>query len=287
MAYKILFVFFFFPIALLAEDLVFAEDSEWEVVTTGHQFAEGMAWDKEGHLYFTDVPRKQLFKVDKDTGEVTLIDDNTGNANGIAFGPDGRLYGCCSGDNSINAWDPETWTKTAVNSGTPSNDIAILNNGTIFYTDPRSSKVWRLEAGSFERSEAATLPWRPNGITLSLDQKTLLVAEFNSDTIHGFPIGEDSRLTGSSHPAYKLAMPSDQLGRLDGMMVLDDGRLLSGTQLGTQIVPPVFAASASGPHIVIPSPEGRPRCNYARISPDKKWMYTAYGKDILRRRIRQ
>lgn len=275
-----------FPLTLLAEDLIFDEGSEWEVVSSDHQFAEGMAWDKDGHFYFTDVPRNQLFKVDKDTGEKTLLDDNTGRANGIAFGPDGRLYGCSSGEDSINVWDPKTWKKTSVNSGTLSNDIAILDDGTIFYTDPRSKMVWRLAAKSFARSEAVTLPWKPNGIALSLDQKTLLVAEFDSDTVHGFPIGPDSTLTGTSHPAYKLGMPSDKLGRLDGMVVIADGRLLIGTSLGTQIASPVFAASGSAPLIIIPSPDGRPRCNYARISPDNSWMYTAYGNDLLRRKLR-
>lgn len=274
-----------FTIPLTAQDLVFAEGSEWEIISEGHQFAEGMAWDKDGHFYFTDVPRNLLFKVDKDTGEKTLIDGATGRANGIAFGPDGRLYGCSSGDKAINAWDPKTWKKTAVNTGTLSNDIAILNDGTIFYTDPNSKLVWRLAAGSFERNLAATLPWKPNGITLSLDQKTLLVAEFDSDTVHGLSIGEHSRLTGVSFPAYKLGMTSDSLTRLDGMMVLADGRLLSGTALGTQIVPPVHASAASGPLIIIPSPDGRPRCNYARISPDNQWMYTAYRDDLLRRRL--
>jgi sugar lactone lactonase YvrE len=273
------------PISINAQDLVFAEDSEWEVISDGHQFAEGMAWDKEGHFYFTDVPRNLLYKVDKDTGEKTLIDGATGRANGIAFGPDGRLYGCSSGDKAINAWDPKTWEKTAINTGTQSNDIAILNDGTIFYTDPNSKLVWRLAAGSFERNLAATLPWKPNGIALSLDQKTLLVAEFDSDTVHGFSIGENSRLTGTSFPAYKLGMTSESLTRLDGMVVLADGRLLSGTALGTQIVPPVHASAASGPIIIIPSPDGRPRCNYARISPDNQWMYTAYRDDLLRRRL--
>ncbi len=272
-------------IPVTAQDLVFAEGSEWEVISEGHQFAEGMAWDEDGHFYFTDVPRNLLFKVDKDTGEKTLVDGATGRANGIAFGPDGRLYGCASGAKAIHAWDPKTWKKTAVNTGTLSNDIAILNDGTIFYTDPNSKLVWRLAAGSFERNLAATLPWKPNGIALSLDQKTLLVAEFDSDTVHGFSIGENSRLTGTSFPAYKLGMTSDSLTRLDGMMVLADGRLLSGTALGTQIVPPVHASAASGPHIIIPSPDGRPRCNYARISPDNKWMYTAYRDDLLRRRL--
>lgn len=275
-----------FPVTLLAEDLVFAEESEWEVVSSGHQFAEGMAWDKDGHFYFTDVPMSQLFKVDKDTGEKTLLDANTGRANGIAFGPDGRLYGCCSGDKSINSWNPETWKKKSVSSGTLSNDIAILDDGTIFYTDPQSKMIWQLAAKTFTRSPAATLPWKPNGIALSLDQKTLLVAEFDSDTVHGFPIGPDSKLTGTSHPAYKLGMPSNKLGRLDGMVVLADGRLLSGTALGTQIAPPVHAASGSTPLIIIPSPDGRPRCNYARISPDNKWMYTAYKDDLLRRKLR-
>ncbi|MCB1120501.1 MAG: SMP-30/gluconolactonase/LRE family protein [Verrucomicrobiae bacterium] len=273
------------PTLSFAQDLVFAQGSEWEVVSQDHQFAEGMAWDRDGHFYFTDVPRGQLFQVDKRTGEKTLLDDNTGRANGIAFGPDGRLYGCSSGDKSINAWDPKTWKKTAVNSGTLSNDIAILNDGTIFYTDPQSMLVWRLAAGTFAREKAAVLAWKPNGIALSLDQKTLLVAEFDSDTIHGFPIDGNSRLTGTTHPAYHLAMPSDRLGRLDGMMVLPDGRLLSGTALGTQIAAPVFAAAGHQPLIVVPSPDGRPRCNYARMSPDGQWMYTAYAKDLLRRKL--
>jgi gluconolactonase len=275
------------PISLNAEDLVFADGSEWEVVSEGHQFAEGMAWDADGHFYFTDVPRNQIFRVDKNTGKKTLFDGASGRTNGIAFGPNGRLYGCASGDKAINAWDVKTGGKTAVNTGTLSNDIAILNDGTIFYTDPNSKLVWRLAAGSFDRNLAATLPWKPNGIALSLDQKTVLVAEFDSDTIHGFPIGEDSKLTGNSFHAYKVGMPTDKLARLDGMVVLADGRILSGTALGAQIASPVHAGSGAAPLIVIPSPDGRPRCNYARISPDNQWMYTAYRDDLLRRKLKR
>jgi len=69
------------------------------------------------------------------------------------------------------------------------------------------------------------------------------------------------------------------------MMVLADGRLLSGTALGTQIAAPAGSATAAVSLIVIPSPAGRPRCNYARISPDGAWLYTAYAADILRRRL--
>ena len=274
------------PAAAPPPDLVFADGSDWEVVSSGHQFAEGMAWDADGHFYFTDVPRGQLFKVDRNSGAKTLLDGATGRANGIAFGPDGRLYGCASGDRCIYAWDPKTWQKVKVAEGTQSNDIVILRDGTIFYTEPGTMLVWRLATKTFEREVGVKLGWGPNGIAVSRDQKTLLVAEFNSDTIHGFALGADSKVTGPDRPAYKLGVPSDGMGKLDGMMVLADGRLLIGTALGTQIAPPVPAPAGSALHIVIPSPQGRSRNNYVRVSPDRTWVYTAYALDLLRRRLR-
>jgi sugar lactone lactonase YvrE len=283
---RVPFLVFLLSGVLPAADVVFDAGSDWEVVSSDHRFAEGMAWDIAGDFYFTDVPRGQLFKIDRNSGARILIDGASGRANGIAFGPDGRLYGCASGDKCIYAWDPETWRKVAVTQGTPSNDIAILRDGTIFYTDPNAALVWRLAAGTFEREVGAKLAWKPNGIALSLDQKTLLVAEFDSDAIHGFPIGRDSKLTGADHLAYKLGVPSDASGKLDGMMVLADGRLLSGTALGTQIAPPTAAPAEAARLIIIPSPQGRARCNYARISPDGTWLYTAYAVDVLRRRLR-
>ena len=267
-----------------ADDLIFPEDSEWELVSDGHQFAEGMAWDKEGHFYFTDVPRSLLYKVDANTGERILIDDNTGRANGIVFAPDGRLYGCSRGASRIYAWDPVTWGKVAVATGPASNDIAILKDGTVFFTDPGDNNVWRIDPKSRELTKAADPKWMPNGISLSLDQKTLLVAEFNSGTIHGFSVDPSGQLKGKSSPAYRLGIPSNALGRLDGMQPLKDGRLLIGTALGIQIAPRL-GEEGEHPLIVVPSPDNRPRCNYARISPDGQWLYAAFAKDILRRRV--
>jgi len=274
------------PASLPAADQVFADRSTWEPVSDGHQFAEGMAWDADGHFYFTDVPRAHLFKVDRASGTKTLVDDATGRANGIAFGPDGRLYGCASGDRSIYAWDTKTWRKVAVAHDTQSNDIVVLRDGTLFYTDPAAMRVWRLAAGTFAREVGVQLTWKPNGIAVSPDGKTLLVAEFDSGTIHGFTLGADARVSGSGRTAYKLAVPSNGAGRLDGMVVLPDGRLLSGTALGTQIATAADAPATGSSLIVIPSPDGRPRCNYVRISPDGVWLYTAYAADILRRRLR-
>ncbi len=285
--YRIAFVFaplIAFPNTFRGEDLIFETDSEWEVVSTGHRFAEGMAWDSEGNFYFTDVPRSLLFKVEADSGEKVLLDDNTGRANGIAFGPDGRLYGCARGANCIYAWDTATWEKVAVARGEASNDIAILDDGTVFFTDPATHSIWRIDSSSGSLVKAMDTEWMPNGLSLSLDQNTLLVAEFNSGNIHGVMVRDQGTLDAPGEVTYRVGIPSTGLGRLDGMQPLRDGRLLIGTALGIQVAPRA-GEEGSSPLVVVPSPEGRPRCNYARISPDGVWLYVAFAQDLLRRKI--
>lgn len=262
---------------------IFLKGSRWSTVSEGHQFAEGMIVDRENNLYFTDVPRSQLFRIDGKTRKRTLLDSMTGRTNGIAQGIDRRIYGCASGDKKIYAWSPESWKKTAVAQGPSSNDIAIRKDGTIFFTDPQEKSVWRITADNHQLEKAAQLEWNPNGITLSLDHKTLYVAEFFSKHVHGFSIGDDSAL-GKDTIAFELKVPADGKGFLDGMMPLADGRLLIGTKLGIQIASPQGTVKPDPP-IIIPIPNDLPRCNYVRSSPDGKWLYAAHAKTILRREL--
>ncbi|NIP96457.1 MAG: SMP-30/gluconolactonase/LRE family protein [Akkermansiaceae bacterium] len=263
---------------------IFVKGSAWSTVTQGHQFAEGMAFDSAGNLVFTDVPRKQLFRVDAKTGKKTLLDGETGATNGIAVGPGGTLYGCAGGDRKIYAWDMTTWKRSTVAEGPHSNDIAVRKDGTIFFTDPQTQSVWRVTAGERKLEKAAALEWNPNGITLSRDHETLYVAEFFSGNIHGFAIAADNSL-GKDTIAFKLETPADNKGHLDGMMIHHDGRVLSGTKLGLQVAPPADDKAPQGKSVVVPIPDNLPRCNYVRISPDHKWLYAAHAKAILRREL--
>lgn len=260
-------------------------EGEPEVVTEGHQFAEGMAFDGEGNFIFTDVPKSQLFRIDAKSGERTLIDGESGGTNGIAIGPDGMIYGCASRDKKIYRWDPKSGERSTVAEGPRSNDIAVAKDGTIWFTDPKEQLVWRVAAKTRELSKAAELPWNPNGIALNPKQDALFVAEFYSGTVHRLAIAEDGTL-GEPKPGFKLATPEDGRGHLDGMLVLPCGWLLSGTARGIQCVPPVGDKSGAKPIVVPPFGE-RPRCNYVRVSPDGQWLYAAFAKDIVRLRMRQ
>ncbi len=257
------------------------------VISSGHQFAEGMAFDAEGNFYFTDVPAGKLFRVDAKTGKKSLFDGQSGKTNGIAIGPEGMLYGCAGGEKRIYRWDLKSGKKTAVAEGPHSNDIAITRSGFIYFTDPKTQSVWRVSpAPERKLSKAAALPWRPNGLGINPKHDALFVAEFNADKVHRFPVAADGSL-GKSEPAYRLATGEDGRGMLDGMVVMPSGNLLIGTARGIQLVPPLSSKPADFKAIVIPPFGDRPRCNYVRLSPDGKWLYAAFKSDIVRLPVRK
>jgi gluconolactonase len=58
----------------------------------GFQFTEGPAADLLGNIYFTDVQRNRIHKIDT-AGQLTTFLENTQGMNGLMFDPRGRLIG--------------------------------------------------------------------------------------------------------------------------------------------------------------------------------------------------
>ncbi len=275
-----------FSVAHADDDPAVLFKGDLEVISEGHQFAEGMAFDVDGNFYFTDVPAGKLFKVDK-AGKKERFDGDTGKTNGIAMGPDGMLYGCAGGAMAIHRWNLKTGEKTAIAKGAFSNDIAITKEGRIYFTDPKTSAVWTVSpAPEHKLEKAVQLEWRPNGIGLHPKQDALMVAEFFGNTVHSLHIADDGSL-GKPQAAYHFAVSTEEgkfkdKGLLDGMVVLPSNRLIIGTARGIQYTTPIKAEKKAGDHIIIPPFGERPRCNYVRISPDGKWLYAAFKDDLVR-----
>ena len=101
-----------------------------------------------GNVFFSDIPNSRIHKISVD-GKVTVFRENTGEANGLMFGPDGRLYACQNGRKRIVAIRPDG-TESVIAEGVNSNDLAVNPRGEIYFTDPAE------QAGLVHRCQEAT-----------------------------------------------------------------------------------------------------------------------------------
>lgn len=254
---------------------------EWEVVSEGHQWAEGMAVAADGSLFFTDVPAGKLFRISPE-GKQELIDGDTGNTNGLALGPDGLIYGAASGAKEIRAWNPETGKSTSIVSGTTSNDLVVTKSGHIYYTDPPAGKIWHLAPESRERSAADANFKEPNGIGLSADQSLLYVTDFFGRFIYSYQIQTDGSLK-YKQPYFYAQLPVNTPCHLDGMTSLATGELLCATEAGIQIFD-----QPGRVQLVLPRPNPKDsRTNYVAFGgKDRKTLYVATSHTIYKRKTK-
>ena len=183
--------------------------------------SEGPIWDGEAIL-FTHIPTSRIMRYDPNSGAITEARGNTNHTNGLAFDNRGNLFGCCSGGRAIVRFDADGGSVAVADRvdgqklNTP-NDLAIDRQGRIWFTNPWNagnidpSEVEELDNrsvlradpqpdGSYSVTRVTFDTTMPNGVLVSPDQRTLYVAESNSDRIdlnrelRAYPIGEDGSL---------------------------------------------------------------------------------------------
>ncbi|MDQ8190886.1 SMP-30/gluconolactonase/LRE family protein [Roseibacillus persicicus] len=259
------------------------EGEEWERITTGHQFAEGMQVTPDGTLYFTDVPDSELYQITPD-GTQTLLSDDTGRANGLALSPDGKtLYLASSGAQEIRSYEISSRKWDVVASGTGSNDLVVTKHGHLYYTDPGNNKVWHVNLTTGKRQPADPHFQRPNGIGLSPDHSRLYVAHFTGNMIYNYTINPDGSVK-DKQPYFHAHLPYDMTeGRLDGMASAASGELLCGTEFGIQIFDDEGRSK-----FIIPRPHpGDRRTNYLTFGgPNRQTLYLATADHIYKRQVK-
>jgi len=165
-----------------------------EKIAGGFEHAEGPLWHPDGYLLFGDTPRDRIVKLQG--GDVSVWRAPAGRTTALGFDPAGRLvaaesHGGSEGARRISRQQADgTWVTVAdrfegQRFNSP-NDFAIDRRGRIYFTDPRYSQretmeldhesVYRIDPdGSVTRLTDQLL--RPNGILLTADDRTLLVAD--------------------------------------------------------------------------------------------------------------
>jgi gluconolactonase len=254
---------------------------DWEEVSSGHGFTEGPAVDKDGNVFFTDVRNNKIHKVDHANGKVSLWKEDTGGANGLMFGGDGKLYACQGRKRNIIAFLPDG-SEEILSSDVASNDLAVDAKGNLWWTEPPTKKIWHLDLKTKQRMTVAEGLEFPNGIILSPDQSLLMSVDMRSKWVWSWQIQPDGSLA-HGQPFYHLeTWDTDAQSGGDGMTVDTEGHLYVATRLGIQICdqPGRVVAILNNPQNLQPS-----NCVFG--GPNLDYLYTTNREKVFRRKLRR
>ena len=254
-------------------DAVLDWNTPIEVIATGIQWAEGPAWVKDGnYLVFSDPPANIAYRWSAKDGKSIFMKPSglagpiplgvrEAGSNGMMVDATGRLIMADSGTRAVAAVDLKTRAKTILADRydgkrfNSCNDVAIADNGTIYFTDPPYgftdgdasplkempwNGVYRIDPeGQVQLVDKLT---RPNGIGVSPDQQTLYVSisDEKRPVILAYPLD----IEGGASDAPKVfhdfseGVAKKLYGLPDGMKVARSGHLFASGPGGMH----VFAA---------------------------------------------
>lgn len=278
-----------------AFDAIIPKGAAIEVLAGGFDWSEGPVWVKNGgYLLFSDIPKNMIWKWSAKDGLHSFLKPSgfTGTtkftgaepgSNGLAIDAKGNLVLCQHGDRRIARLGADQKFTTLADKfqgkrlNSP-NDLVILSNGDILFTDPPYGLpgnvkdptkeldyqgVYRLKP-SGEVTLLTKKLSRPNGLDLSPDEKTLYVANSDPDqaVVQAFPINPDGSLgTGKVFcdlTADVKANPNK--GLPDGLKVDRNGN--------------IFATAVNGIYVL--SPQGK---LLGKIVTNDKTANCAFGDD--------
>ena len=249
----------------------------WELVAEGFTFTEGPAVDAQGRLYFTDVFKSRIHRLN-DAGEVETFVEGSGGTNGLMFGPDGRLYGCQNGKKRIVAFD-SAGKESVIAEDVKSNDLVVNAAGGIYFTDPENHQVWYIAPGGQKKVVDRGLGF-PNGLILWPDQKTLVVADMRGANLWAYRCESDGSLS-FKQPFYTMALPTGKSeSGADGMTVDSEGRVYVTTHLGLQVFD--LQGRLGG---VIAKPQTAWLANAVFAGPNLDTLYVTSSAKVYKRKI--
>jgi gluconolactonase len=217
----------------------------------GLMFTEGPASDGQGNLYFTDIPANRIYKSASD-GELSVFLEPSGHCNGLMFNSEGALF-ACEMDGRLIRIDLQTKKITALAATyedkrfNAPNDLVLDRQGGVYFTDPRfrSPDPWPqgVEAVYYYAPDGKVTRLvddlkAPNGVILSIDEKTLYVIPSLQEEMWAYPVESPGKL-GEGRIFCKLKQPAGATGTGgDGLTIDTKGNLYITSRLGLQVFDP-------------------------------------------------
>lgn len=255
---------------------ILLDGQDWELVSSGHRFTEGPAAAADG-VYFSDIPNNRIYHATLD-GTVRIFADDTGGANGLMMGADGRLYACAGRQKQVHRYNTDG-TREVFLDEIEANDIVLLPDGSGYVTEPNRGRIWHFKADGTKQIVDDSITF-PNGIVTSADQTFLTVTDTRGRFCYSFRIQPDGTL--ADRQEYGWLHVTDQLkSNADGAAVDSEGRTWVATSLGVQILDQLGRV-----HFIIRPPQNQWLSNVAFAGPDSDWLYATCGDKVYRRKVR-
>jgi len=250
----------------------------WEMVGDGYRATDGPAVNARGEMFFTDPPNNRIHKIGLD-GKVTVFAENTNGANGMMFGPDGRLYTGATRSKQMVAYDaagkPEVLAENVA-----VNDLAINVKGDLYFSDTAAKKIWLLPKGGSPRVVDEGID-SPNGVLFSPDQTLLYVSDYVGQLSWVFQVQADGSLAHKQRYFYVHMPDAATRSSSDGMAVDTDGRVYIATALGVQVFDQIGKC-----HAIIPAPQRMALSNVEFGGPDMDEMFVTNGDKVYKRKTK-
>jgi gluconolactonase len=222
---------------------VVASDTIVVLVSEVFMNTEGPLGTVDGGLYFSDTVAHRTYYLDQQ-GYITIERERTDRSNGIAFTPEGDLvFAEGSGPRISKKTDRGYISLTPGFRLFQPNDLIVDAKGGIYFTDPGPRPVvpglkvfvYYLPLGSMTPIAIEDSIPRPNGITLTLDGKTLIIDNTIGTTVYAYDVQPDGGIANKRAFAELQDIAAGEESIADGMAIDSDGRLYVTTIRGIQV----------------------------------------------------
>jgi gluconolactonase len=263
-----------------------------EVVKNGLRGADAGVGMPDGSLLI--AANGGVAKVDPNGNVTTLVEDSE-QAAGLALDSKGRIF-AAQYSKKVSLVYPKDSAETLTDSfdGKPyirPNDLVVDKKGGIYFTDcyqvgakkspdDLPQAVYYIAPSTKKVTRVADDISRPNGITLSPDEKILYVNDWDGAYLLTYDVQPDGSLKNRKNfGKYTLKQETDHglVSGADGLCIDSQSHLYATTPAGVQVF------NSKGEHLAdLEAPYEMPPQNCGFAGPDKHYLYVV-GRGVVYR----
>ena len=267
---------------------VLAPGAKLELVKDGFGNLDGPAAAPDGSLYFSDAGVEQTLRLRPDGTTIDVVRDPTNGDTGLSFDRKGRLIALEAIPARVVAIDDKQNVTVLAESPKSGdryflNDLIVDQRGGIYFTDPpprsqggdtRAARVVYIKPDG-SSILIPTNAKRPTGIILTVDGKTLLIADADSPSVLALDVQADGTAINPRRWLELKNIPAGQTGTAEALAIDVQNRLYVAINIGVQIYSPAGEYLGT---IAVP----RPPSNLAFAGADRKTLYITARSNLYR-----